>query len=161
MKQLTAKSAKDLKTKLFTLQHGRCTLCGLMLHEDMSKNHLDHDHSLDGKNAGKVRGLLHGACNRADGRLKNKFIMSGVASMGVDYSTFLRNLADYVEADYSQNDFHPQYIPDMVKKFKKNTLSEMKSIMESCGYEFNDTDTKEELVKKYNSSFRKEQKKYD
>lgn len=158
MKQLTAKTAKDLKKKLFTLQQGRCILCKRDLDQEIMKNHLDHDHALTGPNAGRVRGLLCCLCNGTEGIVKHKFNRSGLASRDVDYIMWLENLVQYLKQDYAPNDFHPQYIPDTIKQFKRLSLTEMREDMTTRGYPYEQSDTKAELVKKFSKHFRKEQK---
>lgn len=158
MKQLNSKTVKDVKIRLFQEQNGKCKLCGRDLDSEIQKNHLDHDHALDGPGAGRVRSLLCCLCNGTEGRMKHRFYRSGLAGRGVDYIEWLESLVEYLKQDYSANDFHPNYIPDKIKQFSRLNLSEMKVEMQSLNYEFGDTDTKSEIIKKYTKQLRKEQK---
>ncbi|MGL5580951.1 MAG: endonuclease domain-containing protein, partial [Cetobacterium sp.] len=149
---------KEVKQNMFTSQDGKCILCGRELDKDVMKNHLDHDHALTGPNAGRVRGLLCCLCNGTEGIVKHKFNRSGLAGRGVDYIMWLENLVTYLKKDYGANDYHPQYIPDTIKQFGRQSLGDMRIEMESRGYSFEPSDTKSELVKKFGKQFRKEQK---
>lgn len=158
MKQLNGNTLKDVKFRMFKEQNGKCKLCGRDLDSNVLKNHLDHDHALDGPNAGRVRSLLCCLCNAAEGKIKHKFISSGLAGRGVDYIEWLESLTEYLKQDYSSHDFHPNYITDKIKQFKRLNLPEMRIEMNALNYEFDDKDTKSELIKKYSKQLRKEQK---
>ncbi|MGL4521357.1 MAG: endonuclease domain-containing protein [Bacilli bacterium] len=158
MKQLTVATARELKQRLYEDQGGKCPITGNALSLHVGDAHLDHDHALEGPNAGKVRGLLSRGANTFEGYVKKYFQRTGLQSEGVELSLVLRNLADYLEQDYSGNDFHPKYVPDMISKFKRLNLTDMRSLMTEKGYAFNDNDTRARLVVKYGKEFRKEQK---
>lgn len=158
MKQLNGNTLKDTKIRMFHEQYGKCKLCGRELDNNILKNHLDHDHALEGSGAGRVRSLLCCLCNAAEGKIKHKFTSSGLAGRGVDYIEWLESLVVYLKTDYSGNDFHPNYITDKIKQFKRLNLPEMKEQMISLNYKFDEKDTKAELIKKYSKQFRKEQK---
>lgn len=155
--QLTAKTLNDEKLRLYNIQNGKCLLCKNDLDPDYKKNHLDHDHALDGKNAGKVRGLLCIRCNPLEGTIKHKFERSGLKDK-VDYINWLESLLTYLKDDYSKSCYHPQYITDSAKRFSRLNLEQMREQMALEGFEFNDSDKKSELVKKYKTQFRKRQK---
>lgn len=124
-------SQKDMlahKEALYRRQGGICPLCNNPLGpiENVSQLHLDHSHELNGDNAGRVRGLLHGNCNTLEGTLLHKFNRSGLKSE-TEWLTYLKNLVSYLERDFSNELVHPKFIPDSVKAFSRLTLSEMKS----------------------------------
>lgn len=158
MKQLTGKTANETKERFFKEQNGICKLCGRELDSDVMKNHLDHDHALDGPNAGRVRGLLCCLCNSTEGRIKHRFARSGLASRDVDYIEWLENLLKYLKDDYSQNDYHPNFVSDTIKSFGRLSRSEMFLEMASRNYECEPSDTKSELINKFSKLFRKEQR---
>lgn len=149
----TGKTYKDAKVSLYKLQGGLCPLCNKPL-VSVESSHLDHDHALTGANAGKVRGLLHSGCNRCEGKFGSWFKRFGMEGGGVDFPTFLRNLATYLENDYSNNDFHPQYVTDMAAWFNRQNLKAMKEVMREYGYEYNESDKKADLTKKFKKQFR-------
>ena len=158
MKQLKAgKSYNEAKKLMYDEQDGICLICKRPLDPDYKKSHLDHDHALVGDGAGKVRGLLCVLCNGTEGKMRHRFRSSGLESRGVDYLEWLKSLLGYLGKDHSKNDFHPQYITDIIKLFKRLSLPEMREEMIDKGYEFLESDKKADLVKKYSKQFRKEQ----
>ncbi|ANM46501.1 endonuclease VII [Morganella phage vB_MmoM_MP1] len=151
---LTGKLYKEEKESMFKAQQGLCLICGLELDKDVQKNHLDHDHALDGDKAGKVRGLLCNLCNGTEGQMKHKFNRSGLKSK-IDYIEWMENLLSYLKSDYTQNNIHPQYVVDKSKEFSRLSKDDMISIMQCENFEYNETDTKTDLVKKYKKYLRK------
>lgn len=115
------------KQELFKKQNGICPLSKIQI-QDVNKAHLDHDHILTSSQAGRCRGLLIGQANVLEGRLKHQFKMSGLASH-IDYLSFLKNLIVYLEKDNSLNSIHPQLQTDLLKKFKKLTLKQMRETL--------------------------------
>lgn len=122
---LVGKQFIEEKHRLFEEQKGVCPLCGRALNPDVLSNHLDHDHSLEGPNAGRVRSLLCIFCNATEGQLKHKFDSSGLVSRGVDYVAWLKELIAYYEKDYSTSAIHPVYVNDMSKAFARMNKPEM------------------------------------
>lgn len=151
---LSGKSFKQEKEKMYKAQKGLCCICKLELDKDVQKNHLDHDHSLSGPEAGKVRGLLCALCNAAEGQMKHKFNRSGLKSK-VEYITWMENLLFYLKQDSSENPIHPQYIIDKSKEFSRMSKEEMIEEMTINGFEYLETDTKTELTKRYKKALRK------
>ncbi len=154
--QLTAKTLNEEKQRLFKLQSGKCLLCKNDLDSNVLKNHLDHDHALDGKNAGRVRGLLCIRCNPLEGLIKHKFERSGLKDK-VDYIQWLETLLTYLKNDYSESCYHPQYIIDSAKRFSRLSLEDMREEMKNENFDFELSDKKADLVKKYKKQFRKRQ----
>lgn len=151
------KTYNKIKETMYHEQNGICLLCHRELEKDIQKNHLDHDHALTGPTAGRVRGLLCNLCNGTEGIVKHKFHRSGLASRNVDYIMWLENLVAYLKTDYSNNDFHPQFITDTIKQFKRLSLEEMRHEMHERGYTYGPSDKKSDIIKKYSKQFRKEQ----
>lgn len=158
--QLTAKTLNEEKKRRFDLQGGKCLLCKKDLDSDFKKNHLDHDHALDGQNAGRCRGLLCIRCNPLEGLIKHKFERSGLKDK-VDYIQWLETLLIYLKDDYSGECYHPQYIVDSAKKFSRLSLDAMREEMKAEGFTFELSDKKSDLVKKYRAQFRKRQTKHN
>lgn len=152
---LTGKLYKEEKQKFYDAQNGLCPVCGRELDKDVLSNHLDHDHELNGPKAGKVRGLLCNLCNAAEGQMKHKFSRSGLKGRDVDYLVWLENLLAYLRTDYTQNNIHPNFVGDKAKEFARQGKEEQIAIMLSHGFEYNDSDTKTALVKKFKTQLRK------
>lgn len=152
---LNPKTSDDLKQQLFSSQNGLCKICKNPFDGPYNKQHLDHDHALEGQNAGKVRGLLCVRCNMLEGMIKHKFIRSGLRGRDIDYIEWMKSLIEYVDSDYSGNPVHPQYLRDMVINFSRKNLPEMRQVMLEYGFEYTMKDTKPELVKKFRKQFKK------
>lgn len=155
---LNAKTLKIEKVRLFELQKGMCPLCGHPLNSDIYSNHLDHDHILDGPKAGKVRGLLCNICNGAEGQIRHKFNRSGLLAKDADLADWLRKMADYIEADTSNNPIHPNFVPDKVKKFSRLNKTEMINELQLWSIEYSNTMGKDALIKAYRTGLRKKLK---
>lgn len=146
---LIGKKFKEEKSRLFMEQNGLCLLCNRSLDEDVQKNHLDHDHNLDGKNAGKVRGLLCNLCNALEGQIVHKFNSSGLKSKNISKVDWLKSLIDYYEQDLSSKPVHPAFINDKTKQFSKCNISEMDDMASIYNLEFAPKTLKSERVKQF------------
>lgn len=78
-----------------------CPICEIKRNKDDFV--VDHQHKtkneVNGENgAGLVRGVICFMCNSTEGRMLSKFKMSGL-NRNVDFPSFLRSLADYLEQD--------------------------------------------------------------
>lgn len=122
---LIGKLFEQEKIKLYHEQEGICPLCHRELDENISANHLDHDHALTGPNAGKVRALLCNLCNSVEGQIKHKFDTSGLKSKGIDIADYLEELASYYRRDISDHNIHPNYVGDMTKLFSRQDIPGM------------------------------------
>ncbi|MGL6228552.1 MAG: endonuclease domain-containing protein [Culicoidibacterales bacterium] len=151
---LTAKTVKIEKERLYKEQYGICLICQKNLNTDIQKNHLDHDHALEGSNAGRVRGLLCGLCNTTEGMIKHKFNRSGLVAKENELVEWLENLLVYYKRDSSYNSIHPNYPTDMAKKFSRMSKPEMIAALKELSVEFDESVTKEVLVKLYKKHFR-------
>ncbi|QPB12287.1 endonuclease VII [Providencia phage PSTCR6] len=151
---LSGKLYKEEKEKLYKAQSGLCIICEQELDKDIQKNHLDHDHALEGPSAGRVRGLLCNLCNGAEGQMKHKFNRSGLVAKNVDYIEWMENLLSYLKSDHSENNIHPQYVNDKTKQFSRLNKDDMISEMLQNGFTIKG-DTKAELVKEYKKQLRK------
>ena len=152
---LTGKLYKEEKQKFYDAQNGKCLICQRELNPDVQANHLDHDHELNGPKAGKVRGLLCNLCNAAEGQMKHKFNRSGLKGQGVDYLEWLENLLTYLKSDYTQNNIHPNFVGDKSKEFSRLGKEEMMTEMLQRGFEYNESDTKTQLIASFKKQLRK------
>lgn len=134
------------KERLYTEQNGLCPLCSRELNDDIHSNHLDHDHALQGPNAGKVRALLCNYCNSLEGQIKHKFDTSGLKSKGIEISDWLDTLSAYYRKDLSEHNIHPQFVNDLTKHFSRLDLDGMDSLAKEYGLEFPPKTTKAKRV---------------
>lgn len=116
--RLKPKEVPDLRKRLLAAQRGICPICGKsILPKDAV---LDHDHE-----TGRCRQVLHRQCNSAEGRILYWLRRSGVT----DPLNFIRNLANYWEADYIDNAIHPSHRSREEKEIAalKKQMKRMKS----------------------------------
>lgn len=158
MALLSGKLYDEEKRRLYELQAGLCPICGRQL-PAWNECHLDHDHALEGPNAGVVRGLLCTFCNGTEGRMKHFFLRSGLAGRGIDYLTWLESLLAYLKRDYSQANIHPSLVKDLKSKFKRMDRESMVAELVYYGMTFSDNMTKAELCKAFNKQINKTIKK--
>lgn len=156
---LTPKNYDLAKEKLYHAQNGICPICKRELDKEINKNHLDHDHELDGPQAGRVRGLLCNLCNGSEGRTRHEFMRSGLAGRGIDYIEYLEALLAYLKKDSSKNDIHPKLVPDTKKRFARQDKPAMIAELQRYGFAYNEGMTKAELCKVFNKEFPKMMKK--
>ena len=134
------------KERLYQEQNGLCPICGRELNEDIASNHLDHDHTLEGPNAGKVRALLCNYCNSLEGQIKHKFDTSGLKTKGVDIADWLETLAEYYRKDLSEHNIHPQFVNDLSKLFSRLDVQGMDDMAAKYNVEFPPKTTKVKRV---------------
>jgi hypothetical protein len=151
---LVGKKFIEEKHRLYKEQNGVCCICGNELNPDVTSNHLDHDHSLEGPNAGKVRGLLCCLCNGLDGQLLHKFNSSGLVAKGADLNTWVTNWLSYQFRDLSNANIHPVYVNDKAKAFKYLNKPEMIAELESINAVIPAKATKAQLCSLYKKALR-------
>ena len=144
---LIGKKFKEEKSRLYIEQNCVCPICLRELDSDVQKNHLDHDHALEGANAGKVRGLLCNLCNALEGQIDHKFTSSGLKSRNVDKINWLKSLIDYYEQDNTANPVHPAFINDKTKQFSRCNITEMDTMASEWNLVFQPKTLKAERVK--------------
>lgn len=154
MKIHNSKTFLQDKIDRYNSQGGLCCICKRELNSDITSNHLDHDHDLDGLNAGRIRGLLCNLCNSLEGQVKHKFDRSGLKSKDIDMFVWVQSLVDYWNLDNSNAYIHPKYIPDKVKQFNRLSKDEMIAELHKIGLVYDIKDTKADLVKKYRKQLR-------
>lgn len=134
------------KERLYTEQNGLCPICGRELNDVIHSNHLDHDHVLQGPNAGKVRALLCSYCNSLEGQIKHKFDTSGLKSRDIEIADWLESLAKYYRKDISKHNIHPQFVNDLSKLFSRLDVQGMDDIAAEYNVEFPPKTTKAKRV---------------
>lgn len=125
-KSITHKELKELRLKQFKDQDGICPILKQPI--DYNAAVFDHRHKTkkevlgeDGK--GLLRGVIHRGANVVEGKAQNAYKRYGLSSL-IDFSTFLRNLADYLDnPPFKDKVVHPserEFIT--IKKSEYNAL---------------------------------------
>lgn len=121
MERLKQKDIKECRERFVKKQKKICLLCENIM--DMPV--LDHDH-IDGH----VRGALCLSCNaNGEGRVMSLLNRTKCGGLLSDKIKFLRNLADYLENDYSDNPIHPTHLNAQVKRVLNLSAVEQKKIL--------------------------------
>lgn len=137
--RLKSSEIRDIRERMLSEQNGICPLCQTTIHPEEAA--LDHDH-----NTGRVRQVLHRACNQAEGRIKswvNRSRHSGETLF------FLKNLVAYLEQDYSENPEHPVHLTKRVKKFSAQRKDDQIETLLEMGVDIPDKATKKDLAALY------------
>lgn len=118
--QLMSKDITTIREQILKEQNGKCKLCKNIIDENSGAS-LDHQHMTSketiGENgAGLVRGVLCRRCNVFEGKIWNNSKRFGLHD---DLSNWLRNLADYLDAD-NYDYIHPNEKPKDPKVSKRN-----------------------------------------
>lgn len=148
IRQLKQSELNEVRNEMIMSQLDRCVLCGTKLSDEKSTPHMDHDH-----NTGHMRAVLCRSCNVYEGVVIHKFTRSGLKGRGMDYIQWLKNLVEYLEKDYSDNDYHPQHPKDQTSIFSRLTIKEQKEHLTKLDIAFLEKAKKADLVKIYRKSF--------
>lgn len=85
----------------------------------------DHDHSSQ-----HCRAALHLQTNAWEGKVVNAYTRCLKWLTDVPLPTLLRNLADYLEVDYSNNPYHPNWSKQVKTMFNFLNASQMKQVLQ-------------------------------
>lgn len=107
-----AKQIAAFREKLILQQGGMDPILG----EPLRKPCLDHDHF-----DGKCRGVLSQCVNTFEGYVLKAWMKYVSSYTETSLSTALRNLADYLEQDFSSYPIHAGYKDDMLKFLRRCT----------------------------------------
>ena len=132
-KELKNKDIKVLKEKIFLQNDKICPLLGIEV--PLDKTALDHIHKLNSESYAEDKGTIRNAiefrANAMEGKITNswkRLYGRDESKHPIDLPTFLRNLANYLEAGaYSEDDvffIHPTEVPK-VPKVKKSSYNKM------------------------------------
>lgn len=108
MRRLLQKELADYRYELWCDQDAICPLCDKSI--EKADAVLDHCHT-----TGRVRRVLHRACNSSEGRVM-KWAYSSKSS---DPYVFLKNLIKYHQSNYEDMPFHSTYLTDNEKEIKR------------------------------------------
>jgi len=131
--ELKVKDIKILKEKLHKQNNEVCPLLGIKIPID--KCVLDHIHKLNSEpyapNKGTIRNAIEFRANAIEGKITNnwkRYYGADESKHPTDLPTFLRNLADYLEAGAYTEDgevyIHPSEVPK-AQKVKKSSYNKM------------------------------------
>lgn len=134
--ELKNKDISILKKKIHKENNGVCPLLGVPV--PLDKTALDHIHKLKSEeydvDKGTIRNTIEFRSNAMEGKITNnwkRLFGADTSKHPVDLPTFLRNLADYLEAGaYSEDDtyyIHPTEVPK-AKKIKKAAYNKLKKL---------------------------------
>jgi len=131
--ELKAKDIKAFKEKLHNQNEGICPLLGVYV--DATQMALDHIHKLKSEDyapdKGTIRNAIEFRANAMEGKIVNnwkRYFGADKSKHPVDLPTFLRNLADYLEAGAYTEDgkyyIHPSEVPK-TPKLKKSAYNNL------------------------------------
>lgn len=111
----TPKDVKKERERLYKEQEGVDPILKEVI--DLKDTCLDHDHITQ-----KVRCVLHRQTNAFEGRVVNAYKRNLAWLTDLPLPVILRNLAEYLERDFSDAAIHPSWTKVVMTKF--NSLSE-------------------------------------
>lgn len=136
---ITQKELRALRKKMHEAQGEKCPILRCKFPVEIMV--VDHLHRRAGQKlgengAGCIRGVIHRQANVLEGKFINAFYRYGLHKF-IDPVTFLRNLADYLEAK-TTNIIHPAEAQKERKKtiqrLKKSSFGKLKKALEEAGY---------------------------
>ncbi len=130
LKQVKYDELKSLRIELYKEQGSICAILKKPVPHD--KLVLDHQHktraeTIGANGAGLLRGVLHAQVNSVEGRIRKSFIRGGIGKLGISFTDFLRNLADYLDQENLPL-IHPDEQPKP-KKLKKSSYNKLKKVV--------------------------------
>lgn len=144
------KQVAEVRRLLLEQQNGLCRLTGLPI--DPKQDVLDHDHDSQ-----FVRAVLHRQANAILGKIENLETRYLSWWYPYDLATFLRQTADYLDENHSQEYVHPGWIKKVKTRF--NSLREStkdKVLMELLGETGKNGLARKKLFSKYISKYKPE-----
>jgi len=118
----TAAEVKEVRDKMQELQGGIDPVLGEPFKERLT---LDHCHTSQ-----HVRGALGLNSNAFEGKVQNAFTRCLSWLTDKPLHEILRNLANYLEQDFSANPYHPKWRNKIQTEFNKLNASQMKAVLE-------------------------------
>lgn len=118
----TAAEVKEVRDKMQDLQEGIDPVLGEPFKERLT---LDHCHTSQ-----HVRGVLGLNSNAFEGKINNAFTRCLSWLTDKPLHEILRNLANYLEQDFSANPYHPKWRSKIQTEFNKLNASQMKAVLE-------------------------------
>lgn len=122
----TATEIKKFKEKQILEQSGIDPILG----EEFPKGAICQDHSHETQHC---RAALHLQTNAWEGKVVNAYVRCLKWLTDVPLPTLLRNLASYLEKDYSGNPYHVGWMKKVKTEFNKLNSKQMKQVLERFG----------------------------
>jgi hypothetical protein len=125
VKILKKSQIKDYRDKEKEKVDGICPLFEVPLDTNTkTRSCLDHSHDIprkgeDNSECGRVRGVLSNTSNMLLGRLEKYWNKYGNKNTHLTFSEFLRNCADYMDQDFSNNPLHHTEVDMWRKRLKR------------------------------------------
>lgn len=85
---------------------------------------MDHDHE-----SNRTRMALNFSVNSWEGKITNSYIRMMKWVTDKPLPELLRNLADYLEMDFSDQPFHPKFVDKLLIEFSKLNAEKKKSVL--------------------------------
>lgn len=141
----TAKQIAEHRAELIEEQGGLDPI----LKEPLKKPCLDHDHF-----DGRCRGVLSQSTNTFEGFVLKAWMKYVSPYTETSLSQALRNMADYLEVDGSQNKLHGSYLADMTKFLKRVSKETVKTrALKDLGLVIPEDKDKTESIRLYLEAF--------
>lgn len=123
----TATEVKQYKEEQIKLQSGIDPILGI----EFPKGTIcqDHDHLTQ-----HCRAALHLQSNAWEGKVVNAYTRCLKWLTDVPLPTLLRNLANYLEQDYSANAYHPSWMKSCKTRFNALSAKQQDAVLESLVY---------------------------
>lgn len=113
---------KRERQRLYDLQEGVDPILNKLV--SFADTTCDHDHLLQ-----NTRGALHRQTNAFEGRVFNAYVRGLKWLTDLPLPVILRNLADYLEKDYSENPVHPAWIKRLSIDYGKLSTDKQKQVL--------------------------------
>lgn len=124
----TIGDVKEERRRLYDKQNGIDPI--LKTEIPFNETVCDHDHT-----AQNTRAALHRQTNVFEGRVVNAYTRGLKWLTDLPLPAILRNLAAYLEEDYSQNPHHPGWIKRVTIDFKKLKVQGQVNVLKQLGQE--------------------------
>ena len=122
----TTKEIKEFKEQQIKLQNGIDPILGTPF--PLGSICQDHDHDTQ-----HCRAALHLQSNAWEGKVINAYTRCLKWLTDVPLPTILRNLADYLEKDYTSNPYHTGFMKKLKTEFNKLTASQQNEVLKTLG----------------------------